>query len=375
MEVNKPSDLLFVDSDSPKDWSLAVRNPELAKEWHPSKNGDLKAEDVAIGCKMKVWWICKNGHEWDERVECRNRESKYGCPYCSNHRVCNDNCLKVKNPELAKQWHLTKNGTLKPEDVVSSSNKKVWWICKRGHEWDARISSRDKMGCPYCSNQKACNDNCLKVKNPELAKQWHPTKNGTLKPEDVVPGSNKKVWWRCKRGHEWQAIIWSRNLSKKLECSFCIGLRSSKERNLSTLKPELAKQWHPTKNGTLKPENVIPGCKKKVWWVCKNGHEWQAAVYCRSRIGRGRNHGSNCPFCSGKKTNHDNCLAINNPELAKEFHQSKNGDLTPLNVVPGSGKMCWWRCKNGHEWQATVCNRNHGSDCPECRLIRRKTKG
>jgi hypothetical protein len=33
--------------------------------------------------------------------------------------------------------------------------------------------------------------------NPELAKQWHPDKNGDLTPDDVLPGSNKKVWWRC----------------------------------------------------------------------------------------------------------------------------------------------------------------------------------
>ena len=30
---------------------------------------------------------------------------------------------------------------------------------------------------------------------PDLAKQWHPTKNGDLKPMDVTYGSKKKVWW------------------------------------------------------------------------------------------------------------------------------------------------------------------------------------
>ena len=37
---------------------------------------------------------------------------------------------------------------------------------------------------------------------PEVAKQWHPTLNGDLKPTDVKPGSNERVWWRCDEGQE-----------------------------------------------------------------------------------------------------------------------------------------------------------------------------
>ena len=35
--------------------------------------------------------------------------------------------------------HKTKNGNLKPEDVTYASNKKVWWLCKKKHEYDALI--------------------------------------------------------------------------------------------------------------------------------------------------------------------------------------------------------------------------------------------
>lgn len=47
----------------------------------------------------------------------------------------------------------------------------------------------------------------LKVINPKLAKEWHPTKNGTLTPKDVTPKSGKKVWWLCEKKHEWKAQI------------------------------------------------------------------------------------------------------------------------------------------------------------------------
>jgi hypothetical protein len=33
--------------------------------------------------------------------------------------------------------------------------------------------------------------------NPELAKQWHSTKNGELTAAEVFASSGKKVWWRC----------------------------------------------------------------------------------------------------------------------------------------------------------------------------------
>ncbi|MBR2727144.1 MAG: hypothetical protein IKD71_04540, partial [Solobacterium sp.] len=124
-------------------------------------------------------------------------------------------------PELASEWHPTKNGTLTPEMLTLGSGIEVWWRCKKGHEYKARISRRVRGdGCPYCSGhkvEKGFND--LATLNPELAKEWHPTKNGSLTPEMVAPNSNKKVWWQCKNGHEWQAYISNRNRGNK--CPYC----------------------------------------------------------------------------------------------------------------------------------------------------------
>ena len=73
-------------------------------------------------------------------------------------------------------------------------------------------------------------------------------------------------------------------------------MRVSQKYNLAKLHPNLAKEWHPTKNGMLKPSDVTPGSGQKVWWKClKNPkHEWPATV--ASRV-----NGSGCPECSGKK--------------------------------------------------------------------------
>jgi uncharacterized protein YndB with AHSA1/START domain len=132
--------------------------------------------------------------------------------------------LIVTNPKLASEWHPTKNGHLTPSDVTAGSDKKVWWKCPKGsdHEWDAKVQERSRgNGCPICSNRRVVKSNSLAFINPELSKQWHPTKNVTLTPCDVTASSGKRVWWKCPKGddHEWQAPIASRN--KGIGCPYC----------------------------------------------------------------------------------------------------------------------------------------------------------
>jgi uncharacterized protein YndB with AHSA1/START domain len=132
----------------------------------------------------------------------------------------------------------------------------------------------------------------LSTTHRQLAAQWHPTKNGSLTPEQVVAGSAKKAWWKCPNGpdHEWQASIESR--VRGGGCPFCAGQGVSFTNSLANISPEITKQWHPTKNGSLTPEQVAAGSAKKAWWKCPNGpdHEWQASIESRVR-------GKGCPFC------------------------------------------------------------------------------
>jgi hypothetical protein len=339
-------------------YNLQIKKPSLSKEWHPTKNKHLTPLDVPPKSKKKVWWVCNKGHEWKAQISHRNNGS--GCPYCAMKKSGEDNNLAVLNPSLAKEWHPIKNKDLTPYDVVPGSNKKVWWMCKKGHEWKTKIFHRNRgSGCPFCAGKKAGEDNNLSMLNPNLAKEWHPIKNKDLTPYDVVPGSNKKVWWMCKKGHEFSAVINSRHRGK-YKCPYCSGKKAGRDNNLAVLNPSLAKEWHPTKNKNLTPFDFTLGSKTKVWWMCKKGHKWKADI-------GGRNRGRGCPYCSGNIVGEDNNLAVLNPSLAKEWHPIKNKDLTPYDVVPGSNKKVWWICKKGHEWRAGIKYRNRGSGCPICR--------
>lgn len=469
---------------------LQTVNSKLVSEWNYEKNGDLKPTDVTAGSDKKVWWKCSKGHEWQAAIGGRNRGN--GCPVCVGQKVVQGyNDLQTVNPKLASEWDYEKNGNLKPTKVMPNSNKKVWWKCEKGHEWQTAISHRNTgSGCPICSGKKVLPGyNDLQTINPKLASEWNYEKNGDLKPTDVMPNSNKKVWWKCEKGHEWQATISHRNTGRK--CPICQSERHTsfpeyaiiyylekcnikplhtyrdlgyeldiyipsmkiaieydgllwhrdkikqdieknancyhngiklyrlreeglpllnstsidyvvkdsikdlgkvlkkllleitescidvdlnrdavaienlrtyieKSNSLMQLNPKLASEWNYEKNGKLKPENFFASSNKKVWWKCSKGHEWQAVI-------NSRNAGCGCPYCSGKfPTKGHNDLLTVNPTLAKEWNYEMNGTLGPENVLPNSNKKVWWKCSEGHEWQAVVSSRNTGNGCPYC---------
>lgn len=275
---------------------LATVFPNIAKEWNYERNGQLKPNNVTFGSGKKVWWKCDKGHEWQTAINNRTSNNR-GCPYCTGEKsLVGVNDLLTINPILASEWHPTKNNGLLPQNFKPNSNIKVWWLCpKCGYEYQAIIANRTKgTGCRNCSNQilhGGIND--LATLYPEIAKQWNHEKNGTLKPNQVFPKSNKKVWWKCENGHIWLASPSSRTSGRK--CPYCSGNKVWVGYNdLATTHKELANEWDYEKNDKLTPQMVSAGCGKKIWWRCsKCGNEYQA--YISNRI-----KGFGCK-CSSKR--------------------------------------------------------------------------
>ena len=199
-----------------------MNREELLAEWDTEKNLPLTPETVSYGSKRRVWWRCANGHSWQAAVHTRSG-SGTGCPYCSGRRaISGETDLATRYPDLAAEWHPTRNGDLSPADVLPGSHRLVWWQCEHGHEWRASVSARvNGSGCPVCASKKIIpGENDLASRFPAIAKEWHPTKNGALTPEQVAPASNKKVWWRCPKGHDYQAVVASRT-QRNGGCPYC----------------------------------------------------------------------------------------------------------------------------------------------------------
>ena len=290
---------------------LQTVNPILAKEWNYEKNGELKPENFSANSTERVWWKCEKKHEWQATINSRNNGR--GCPYCSSKKILKGyNDLQTANPIVSKEWNYQKNNGLTPEDVTPNSSKKVWWKCAKGHEWQARVDSRNNgNGCPYCSGLFVVKgENDLPTIVPTLAKEWNYEKNGNLKPEYFAANSNKKVWWKCAKGHEWQATIGSRNTG--IGCPYCSGRYAVKgENDLQTVNPILAKEWNYEKNGGLKPENIMANSNITVWWKCHKGHEWRAKI-------SNRNNGRGCPICNSERN-------TSFPEYALVYYLEKYG--------------------------------------------------
>jgi len=351
--------------------SLA-RFPDLASSLHGSKNGKLDPQKIAAGSTRRLWWRCRKGPDHVWQATPNHRSQGQGCPFCAGKRVSVTNSLARVAPQVARQWHPMLNGKLTPRDVTSGSDRIVWWKCPGGpdHVWQSAVELRGRrgIGCPFCAGHRASRTNSLARRRPDLAAEWHPTRNGKLTPRDVTTGSVRKVWWRClKRArHVWDAPI--ANRVHGTGCPRCLGIAPIGQRTVAYRAPQIAAQWHPTKNGTLTPHDIVLFSKQRVWWLCPKGpdHEWQTKPDARFAAK------TRCPFCAGRRFSITNSLAVKFPKIAREWNPAKNGGVTPWKVTAFAGKQVWWRCPFGHEYRAWIYNRTRaGTGCPVCYRSRR----
>ncbi|RYG72970.1 DUF559 domain-containing protein [Lentibacillus lipolyticus] len=277
--------------------NLLKENAMVASCWDDTKNNPFKPQHFKPSSNFKVWWICSenNNHSWRTQINVRNKG--HGCPYCAGIRVTPEKSLSVVKPDLAKEWDYFKND-VHPDDVAAYSNKEYWWLCPGCHSsYDNALNERMAgENCPYCAGKRVNHTNSLRAKFPEVAKEWHPTGNGDLTPDDVTYGYSKKVWWKCKRGHEWESPVYSRTTGNK-SCKECYEQYGrSKPRvvrcmakSLLYKAPDIASQWHPALND-VGPEKVGRSARHEYWWLCNNcGHEWTKAPNSR--------RSSRCPKC------------------------------------------------------------------------------
>ena len=485
-------------------------NAQLMAEWDWEKNNELNISpnSLSYGSHKDVWWKCAKGHRWHSIVSNRARLGR-SCPYCAGQKpIIGENDLCTTHPELIKEWHPTKNRDSLPEHYMGGSHEKVWWLCEKGHEWSAQIKSRASgVGCPYCAGKKVLvGFNDLQTKFPELAKEWHETKNGQLTPTQITYGSGKSVWWKCKNGHEWSAAVCNRTIGRG--CPVCASRRrtsfpeqaifyyikqafpdaingykeafdkgsmeldifipqinvgieydgkafhsethnrirdakkyrickskgimliritdkiqyeimtncdhkieipkaddfhlsyaiskllfklnkparvdvaasrldilkylTSFDNSLEEIFPELAQEWHYDKNG-FQPSNIHPGSCEKVWWKCKKcGHEWKTSP--SERTGRDK---TGCPICSRKEaakkkvqttSEKKGSIAEKAASLLDEWDYAKN-EISPDMISWTSSKRVWWKCKKcGYNWQTTINHRVvRQSGCPCCK--------
>ena len=205
----------------------------------------------------------------------------------------------------------------------------------------------------------------FRARFPELYAHVHPDSLPLFEKPWV--GSEQVVKWVCDKGpdHVWTSPISKRIRSYKqthkcicsveashvVVCLYCLGRKVSVTNSLASRYPELAKEWCYEKNGDLTPNDITYGSSKNVWWRCSKNPEH---VYYTSPNDRTYAH-RGCPYCNNMLVCSTNNLAVTHPDIAKQWYQEKNGELTPDQVLPSYTGKVWWQCSENPE---------HVRDCP-----------
>ena len=411
--------------------SLEARYPEIMKQWDYTKNNILPSQ-VLPKSNQKAWWICNEcGFSYLQRIESKVRG--LGCPNCKQKNriktmVSKHGSLLSVAPHFENEWSPNKNNGLTIAEMTPSSNKKVWWRCSNGHEWEASPATRLRgHGCPFCSGRKVTRENSLAIKNPELAKEWNYKRNKKLTPYDVSCGSERKVWWICTNGHEWQQTVCNRNAGRG--CSKCSA-------ELKTSFPEQAIYYYLSKCVKLESRMKINGWEADLFLPEYNiAIEYDGIVYHSKDFVKEREIKKNKAFgekniflirvkeswdiekieenvvyfkVDGRYTRLQNGILLlfeiieqqtgikinlnidiekdkldiisqyykmdkkNNfaevyPDLVRFWNYEKNNRLKPENFRSKSNESVWWKCPicNG-EWKSTINNIAKGNRCPYC---------
>lgn len=413
--------------------------PRLMAEWAWEENEErgLNPERLTLGSGKRAIWVCSEGHKWEVDIYHRARRGS-NCPYCLNKKILPGyNDLQSQRPDLMTEWDFEDN-TLDPSQVSLKSNKVAAWICPKGHKYKKAIYSRTSgEGCSICTR-------ALKTSFPEQCFYYYTKKcypdaiNGYRGPftnrmelDIFIPSINTGieydgVFWhdhnaqareekkyrickekgirlfRIKEGtftgfsdvadriwyipskHDDQLLDFyiSEFLKDLTFGSSRINVNVARDRaeilefktlrleaSLEFLYPEIAKEWHPTKNGKLGPDLFTPKSGEIVWWQCLQcGNEWQAPI-------SNRTSGHGCDVCATtrrKVTKKETLLtrrgSIDKEWCLKDWDYEEN-EYGPEYYTNGSGEVVSWRChKCGHKWKTAICNRtrDYKNGCPLC---------
>ena len=284
---------------------ISLLSPLLQSQFDHPSNAHLGHVVIKAQASIKVWWTCSqcpdgHPHKWlatpFNRFGWKGRKGT-GCPFCANRKVCQHNSLSTKAPHLVPEW--SEKNKLSPHNFTVSSNKKAWWQCECGCEWEATMDKRTGYlgtGCPDCA---AVRSGGMQKRHPTLTESqhemlqlwdWKLNEEAGLDPSKLRCRSNKKAHWVCHKcpvgqPHRWQATIsnvYTSMLRGTSGCPCCEGRQACKCNSLQSLFPEVAAEWDYERNdGT--PADYAAQSHKKVWWYNRHRGHFEVMIFGRTQ--------------------------------------------------------------------------------------------
>lgn len=347
---------------------FGIEYPELRPLWNEQRNGSVDPDLLISRDPTKFWWTCPNKHDYQATVRAIiNRRS---CRICIGTEIRSGvNDFKTLYPEIARYWHPTLNGDVSPSTIGVGSKATYWWLCENNHEYKSDIWNKiSGKKCRACAGFKATvGVDDFPTKHPELAKLLDTRLQGKDDLIGVHSRSESVFNWVCPLGHTWSQNVRELVKKKKGPCSYCSNaLVWPGFNDLVSKLPNLAKEWDYEENAPINPKEILFQTDLIVAWRCTDhNHPWKTSPYKRIK------EKSNCPYCGNYKLLKGfNDLVTMAPNLAQEWDKKQN-KVTPSNVIFGSHDKYWWKCVDGHSWDATVSSRcdrvgRRGNGCPQC---------
>ncbi|MBR2634795.1 MAG: hypothetical protein IKD31_04370 [Clostridia bacterium] len=349
-----------------------ITNELLLSEWNYQKNHDLLPQNFTPSSNKKVWWKCSEcEYEWQAQI-CLRQVGR-GCPCCSNRVVVKGkNDLATTNPELAKEWHPTKNDPLTPCDVTRGSGKKVWWKCPLGHEYKASVLHRGHgTNCPICNSgrQTSFAEQAVfyyvKELYPDAINRYKDIFDNGMELDIYIPYLRYAIEYD---GSFWHNRSKYEREQRKYDICKSHGIKLIR---IKAFEKEYLMNEPCFADYTLfLKEDSIPELEKLIqnlYFKLYNARihpdiRWENAIETVN-IERDRYKISRY-LCEQRKS-----FADEHPELAKEWHPTKNEDLTPNMFQSGSDFLAWWKCSVcGHEWKTNIGFRVNGRGCKQCSI-------
>lgn len=348
-----------------------IDNKELMKEWDWNKNESLDPNKIVFGSEKKAWWICsKCNNTWQTTIYHRAVRNQ-GCPKCgiikrakSKRTPKDGESLYDKNPLLINEWNWMKNKDIDPKSIKETSPRKVWWVCEKGHEWEARINKRVLgNGCPICYST-------TKTSFAEQVVFWYLSKVTNVIHRYNFMGKEIDVYLSdFNVGIEYDGIFWHKD-------SNTIEREKRKNKFLKDNGIKLIRIKEINNNDTIidNKDCYTIFCKYEIT------HQYLQKVLIE--LSKLLNQITNTNIFNNIKFDLDNdrakiieffkvkdledSLYNKYPQIAKEWDYEYNNNLSPKDVSCGSNLKVWWICGKGHRYSCRIAHRTNGIGCSIC---------
>ena len=258
------------------------------------------------------------------------------------------------------------------KNVTYGSGKKVWWLCPKGHEYQATLLHRSQgTNCPHCNSGRqtsfAEQATYYYVKKvfPDAISRYKEIFDNSMELDIYIPSIKLAIEYDGEAWHRADKI--EREIKKYRICQENgIKLLRLKEKMTDDAR-YTADEFLSVEGNMYEHDQLAQVIRFLLDRIDPETNIWtrrKPIFHSSVDINIRRDEMEIRSYMTDTKSSSFGELF---PEIAEEWHPIKNKGLTPFKVLPYSDIKAYWVCPNcGHEYQATIGHRTIGTSCPKC---------